>query len=78
MRCREMMRLMDSGACAKIWEALIYTQRSMRFGKIISMWGAIVDFVRWWANAYFQEWANSGEISFYQLETNRHIFLLKS
>jgi len=50
----------------------------MRFGKIISMWGAIVDFVRWWANAYFQEWANSGEISFYQLETNRHIFLLKS
>jgi len=33
-----------------------------------------VDFDRWWANAFFQEWANSGEISFYQLETNRRTF----
>jgi len=35
---------------------------------------AIVDFARWWANAFFQELANSGEISFYQLETNRQTF----
>jgi len=50
----------------------------MGFGKIISMGGAIVDFARWWANAFFQECANSGEISFDQLETNRQIFLFKS
>jgi len=27
---------------------------------------------------FFQSWANSDEISFHQLETERHIFVLKS
>jgi len=33
-----------------------------------------VDFARWWANAFFQEWANSGEISFYKFETKTQTF----
>jgi len=36
--------------------------------------GAIVKFARWWANAFFQEWANSDQISFYQLETKKQTF----
>jgi len=34
----------------------------MGFGNIFSRGGALVDFAWWWANAFFQEWANSGEI----------------
>jgi len=45
----------------------------MGFGKIFSR-GAIVRFARGWAHAFFQEWVNSGEMSFYQLETNRQTF----
>jgi len=39
MRCREMMRLMDSGTCGKNWESLIHAQRSLGFGKIFSRGG---------------------------------------
>jgi len=46
----------------KVGESLIYTEKSTGVEKIFS---------RWWQNAFFQGWANSGEISFYQLETKR-------
>jgi len=49
----------------KIGEAPIYTEGSMAVEKIFS---------RWWPNAFLQGWANSGEISFYQLETKRLTF----
>jgi len=51
--------------CKNVGEALIYTERSMGVEKIFS---------RWWPNAFFQGWANSSEISFYQLETKRLTF----
>jgi len=47
--------------CKKFGESLIYTQRSMGIGNIFSG-GAIGGFARWWANAFFQEWANGGVI----------------
>jgi len=45
----------------------------MGVGKFFSR-EEIVDFSRWWPNAFFQGWANSGEISFYQLESKRRTF----
>jgi len=73
MGCREMMRLMDSGACAKIENRLSTHKRAWASERFFPG-GAIVNFARWWANSFFQEWANSGEISFYQLEANRQTF----
>jgi len=63
-----MMRLMDSGTCAKSLRSPDLHRKEHERRK---------DFSRWWPNAFFQGWANNGEISFYQLETKRLIFSTK-
>ena len=60
-----MMRLMDSGTCAKSLRSPDLHRKEHERRK---------DFSRWWPNAFFQGWANNGEISFYQLETKTLIF----
>jgi len=40
--------------------------------------GEIVDFSRWWPNAFFQGWANSGEIYFTNWKLRNKYFSTKT
>jgi len=68
-----MMRMMDSETCAKSLRSPDLHTKEHGRRKDFSR-EAIVDLARRWPNAFFQEWANSGQISFYQLETKRQTF----
>jgi len=57
-----MMRLMDSGTCAKKLRIADLRTKEHGLRKDFFPAGAIVNFGRWWGNAFFQGWANSGEI----------------